>query len=130
MELLGLIGYFLCEFLFLGVTELLADLAARKVKSRNPDIYRTNSLFAFVVYAVIGYVLGAVSVYFFSAHIISDSTLRTINLFIFPAAMGFIMSRIGKNLKESGKLTTYLEGFPHGFGFAFCFAFARYVLAG
>lgn len=82
-----------------------------------------------LLYAIAGYIIGIVSVHFFPNHLISNETIRTVNLFLVPIIIGVLMTSLGRWLKARGKVTVGLDSFGRAFLFAFCIAFARFGFA-
>lgn len=127
--LLWIIAEVIGQGIMFALPEFLLDLGLRKAKKNGANFDFVHPLFTVVVLAVVGYVTGIFSVYFFPDHVIKNEIVRQANLLITPIVMGFVFSRVGTHLERKGKFRTGLETFGGGFSFAFALAIARFVFA-
>jgi hypothetical protein len=111
------------ELLFQGVMELgfrsLAEVFGRR---RNP-VLSTVGCFLW------GSIAGGISLLIMPAAFIDSRTLRLVNLFLTPVAVGIIMALLGRLRARKGAPLVQLDHFGYAFTFAFAMALVRYLWA-
>ena len=84
-----------------------------------------HSWIAIVAYAVIGALLGIISLYYFPAPFLHSSLMRWLNLLLTPLAIAAAMETVGRWQLRRGKTRTRLAIFGYAWIFAFALAAAR-----
>lgn len=118
---------FLVEFLLQAVVEFLAELGLHALKE--PFHRRPSPWLAIPGYAVIGGLLGAVSVLLFPTHFSSPGVARIVVVVLVPFFAGLLMSAIGAWRVRRGQAVLRIDRFLCGYLFALCFALARHCFA-
>lgn len=118
------------EFLLQIVGEVLFELGWRGVAEVFKRKPRQNPALAFIGYALLGLIMGGLSLLFFPEHFIRDRSLRLVNLVITPCLAGFCMSALGAWRQNRGLSTIRLDSFSYGFIFAFGMALIRSLFVG
>jgi hypothetical protein len=116
------------EVLIQLVGELLVELgghALPKGESRKP----ADPWLATLFYAVIGALLGWLSLLVFPTHLTPVGLWRGLNLIASPVLAGLCMSLLGAWRKGRGQELIRLDRFLCGFVFALAFALVRFFLA-
>lgn len=118
----------LLEFLFeiLGqfILELLVELLGVGItKTCGGRTY--HSWIAIVAYAVIGALLGIISLYYFPAPFLHRPIMRWLNLLLAPLAIAAAMEAVGRWQLRRGKTRTRLAIFGYAWIFAFALAATR-----
>ena len=118
----------LLEFLFeiLGqfILELLVELLGVGItKTCGGRTY--HSWIAIVAYAVIGALLGIISLNYFPAPFLHSPLMRLLNLLLTPLAIAAAMETLGRWQLRRGKTRTRLAIFGYAWIFAFALAAAR-----
>jgi hypothetical protein len=113
------------EFFLQLFIEALAEMGLHAVA--DPLRRPVNPWLAALGYAVLGGLLGALSLWLFPLHFIGDHTLRYLNLIITPAAVGLAMVGLGMWRAKRGQAVMRLDRFTFGFLFAFALGVTRFV---
>ena len=118
----------LLEFLFeiLGqfILELLVELLGAGItKTCGGRTY--HSWIAIVAYAVIGALLGVISLYYFPAPFLHSPLMQGLNLLLSPLIIAAAMETLGRWQLRRGKTRTRLAIFGYAWIFAFALAAAR-----
>ena len=117
----------LFEFLLQIVVESLFELGIRSVTDASGS--RKSPWLAVVGYAVVGAILGGVSLWCFPRHMIGNFAGRIFNLVATPLAVGLCMSRLGRWRSRRGQAVIGIDRFWYGALLAFAFALVRFVWA-
>lgn len=118
------------EFLLQIVGEVLFELGWRGVAEVFKRKPRQDPVLAFVGYALLGVIMGGLSLLFFPKHLVRDRSLHPVTLIVVPILAGFCMSALGAWRQNRGLSTIRLDSFSYGFVFAFGMALIRYLFAG
>jgi hypothetical protein len=113
------------EFFLQLFIEALAEAGLHAVA--DPLRRPVNPWLAALGYALLGVLLGALSLWLFPVHLIGNHTLRYLNLLITPAAVGLAMMALGMWRAQRGQTVVRLDRFTFGFLFAFALGVTRFV---
>lgn len=121
--LFEVIGEILLQVLF----EALAELGLRSAAApfRKPP----NPWLAAIGYAIFGSAAGALTLWAFPAHFVTDGTLRVLNLVVTPIAVGLLMGAIGAWRARRGQTLLRIDRFAYGYLFALSLALVRFLFA-
>lgn len=114
------------EFVLQVLVEALAELGLRSLGEpfrRKP----THPVLAAVGYALLGGVMGGVSLWLMPGHFIEVEWLRMLNLFVTPLAAGAVMAGIGAWRRRNEQTPILLDRFGYGFIFAFAMSAVRFA---
>jgi hypothetical protein len=117
-----LIFEFIAQLVFELIAELLTDRTFRHSAAG-------RSWGRFLLYFVIGGVLGGLSLLILPQHLIAQPGLRVLALISHPILLGGIMAYLGKRRARRADDAYGLEAFWPAWGFAFCFGLVRMVFA-
>jgi hypothetical protein len=120
-----IVGEALFEFFFAGFTDLL--LRAWGNFFRPFEIH--NSFAASVGYALMGLVMGGMSLLFFSHHLVHPSKVHGISLVLGPACAGLLMWAMRTVLRRGNRKIIQFESFSYGYMFALGMALMRVFFA-
>ena len=115
------------EILLQGVIEVLAELGLHSLaepfrKPRNPWLAGTG-------YAIFGAVAGGLSLLLFPSHLVTEETMRIVNLVLTPMAAGLLMCAMGMWRARRGDPVLRIDRFAYGYLFALALAVVRFGLA-
>lgn len=115
------------EILIQAVTEALVELGFRSLVEplRKPP----NPWLAAFGYFLFGAILGGVSLWIFSHHIVTSPDWRIVNLIITPVLVGLLMSGLGAWRARRGQTVLRIDRFSYGYIFALSFALVRFLFA-
>ena len=116
----------LLEVVFYIFSELLVELGFRSLEETIAARHERNPILAGIGYAIIGTIVGFLSLLIFPDAFVRSETLHGINLLISPVLAGLGMAGFGWLLKRSGKRRLRLDSFIFGFVFAFPMAIIRF----
>jgi hypothetical protein len=116
---------FLGEIALQALFELIVELGFHGLA----DTFRRpkNPALSTIGFALWGIAAGAISVWLFPTSYIHDPLFRKINLIVTPAAVGFLMTLIGKIRLEKGQDLLRIDRFGYAFVFAFTMALVRFI---
>jgi hypothetical protein len=115
-------------FLELGlqlVGEVLAELGLQlfSKSDRRPP----NPWLSALGYALLGAVVGAITLWIFPIHFVKSEFWRLVNLFFTPLAAGGCMMLLGAWRAKHGQQVLRIDKFAYGMLFAVCLAGVRYM---
>jgi hypothetical protein len=117
----------LFEFLLQILGEALIEFGIRGLREpfRRPE--PLNPWLAAMGYAILGSVVGGLSLLLFPELFIKPRWLRVVNLLVTPLLAGGLMSALGAWRSKKGQELIRLDRFSYGFLFAFAMALVRFV---
>lgn len=122
----------LLEFVLQIVAEILIDLGLHSIGQVFRSRRDRNPAFAFTGYALLGVIVGFISLLIFPRQLIRSASLHGINLhgiglLISPLLAGLVMSAIGSVRRSRGMPVIRLDSFSYGFIFAFGMSSIRFL---
>lgn len=118
------------EFILQIIAELLVEMGLHSIG----QVFRRdrNPIFAFIGYALLGVIVGFISLLIFPRPLIRSASFRGINLhgiglLISPLLAGLVMSLIGSLRRKRGMSVIRLDSFGYGFIFAFGMSLIRFL---
>jgi hypothetical protein len=118
-----LIFQILAEIIFQFVVEGMLDVCfGKKLRDARP-------LLRFLLFLLVGAILGGLSLLLLPAHIISDRQLRYVAVLTIPVLIGVTMAKIGSMRAKRGSEPNDLEHFFSSWGLAFTFGAVRVLFA-
>ena len=129
LELLGLILEPVLDAIFQYLLVGLADLLLRALGEAFEGSEIQNPLLASTGYALLGLIIGGVSLFVLPRHLLHPSKFHGISLIVSPVITGLMMAGTGAILRRRDKKVTQLESFGYGFAFAFGMALVRFFFA-
>jgi hypothetical protein len=124
MEVLfEIIGELLLQLVF----EALAELGLRCFAE--PFNAKPNPFFAAMGYTLFGAIMGGISLWPFSSHLVASGGLRILNLIITPITVGFAMAALGAWRTRRGQTVLRIDRFAYGCLFALSLALVRFAFA-
>jgi hypothetical protein len=120
------------EFILEIVAEVLMELGLHSIGQVFHGRRTRNPVFAFIGYALLGVIVGALSLLIFPRPLMRSASFRGINLhgiglLISPVLAGLVMSAIGSLRRKRGMSVIRLDSFGYGFIFAFGMALIRFL---
>ena len=119
---------FIFEVLLEVILQLFFEILVQLGLHKAVIARRSNPLIAAWGYFFLGTILGLLSLVFFSDSLISNKTVRVVNLGATPVAVGIIMAMTGRSKRKRGMEVIRIEQFFFGYLFALGFAIVRYTL--
>ena len=113
------------ELFFQFLVEGLADLGIHTLSGRR----KAHPLVSAIGYALLGVILGALSLALIKDPFLEEPTWRIVNVIITPVFVGGAMGFVGTHRAKKGKKTVSLETFFNAYLFALGFALIRYFFA-
>ena len=107
--------------------ELLVSLLARAMGKLLTAILELGSVATAAGVVLLGTASGACSVIIFPHPLVHPAKMHGISLIISPILAGFVMSQVGRLLRNRGARTIQIESFALGFTFAFAMAVVRFA---
>jgi uncharacterized membrane protein len=123
--LLALLGGFL-EALLELTGWVLVELGFRSLRETTVDREDRNPVLAGIGYALLGSILGGLSLLIFPHAFARSENLHGISLLISPVLAGLAMAGFGWLLERSGKRRLRIDSFLYGFIFAMPMALVRF----
>jgi hypothetical protein len=121
--ILELFGEFLIQAILEGLVEAgFHSLAAPFQKEPSPWL-------AAFGYALLGGLLGGLSLLVFPTHMVSSHGLRVLNLIIVPLLVGGMMVLMGQWRAKRGQQIKRLDRFGYGYVFALSLGMMRFIWA-
>ena len=122
----------LFEFILEIGAEILLELGLHSVAQVFHGRRTRNPVFAFIGYALLGVIVGFISLLIFPRPLVRSASFRGINLHgiglvISPLLAGLVMSAIGSLRRRRGMSVIRLDSFGYGFIFAFGMALIRFL---
>jgi hypothetical protein len=131
--LLQAILEFFGEMLLQLFAEFAVELFSRMVRALfaavrpTAEVKEPDPVGAFILYTVLGGLMGLLSVKLVPAHLIHTSLHRWLNLVITPLIIGWAMASLGRWHDKNDRRVVGLDKFFSGWGFALAFAIARFM---
>jgi uncharacterized membrane protein len=119
--------WLIVEFLLSIGGEILVELGLRSIAEPFQPREERNDLLAILGYALLGLIVGALSLLVFPHPFVSSTRLHGISLLITPTLAGLVMAAIGWWRERKGKTVIRLDSFLYGFVFAFFMAAVRFL---
>jgi multisubunit Na+/H+ antiporter MnhG subunit len=118
---------FVGEIVVQAVFEVIAEIGFHSLA----DTFRRpkNPALSTIGFALWGLAAGAISVWIFPTSHIHNPLFRKLNLIVTPAAVGFLMTLIGKIRVNKGQDRMRIDRFGYAFVFAFAMALIRFIWA-
>ncbi|WP_457418845.1 hypothetical protein [Roseateles sp. P5_E7] len=117
----------LAELLFQIVGEVLVELGLHSLAE--PFRRKPNVWLAVLGYALLGALLGALSLWAFPNHLTRDGWPRLANLVVTPVIAGVAMALIGRWRARRGDTVLRIDRFAYGYLFALAVAIVRFNFA-
>ena len=118
---------FVLEFVLQVFGELLVELGLRSLAEPFREREARNPFLAFAGYALLGVIVGVLSLLIFPHSFVRSAKLHGISLFITPTLAGLVMSGVGWLRRRQGRTVIRLDSFSYGFIFAFAMALVRFL---
>jgi hypothetical protein len=115
------------EFIISFAGEWLVDVAL--LGSGSSDGSQRIAL-RILVFAVLGAIVGAITLWLFPEHFIRNQQLRVASLVLSPVVAGAVFTAVGRRRNRKGKRVSALETFWPAYTFALALAVARHYWAG
>jgi hypothetical protein len=120
------------EVLFEAVFEIaglgLASLLTRAISKLFKTISDFNPVATAFALGMLGLLVGSLSVVAYPHPLVHPSRLHGLSVLVSPLITGFVMSQVGRSLRNHGKSVTPVESFGYGFVFAFAMALVRFLM--
>jgi hypothetical protein len=117
----------LFEFILQVFGEALIELGMHAVAE--PFRREVDPWLAAVGYLIFGAIFGAITLWLFPSHMVTNAALRWINLALTPVAAGACMAGIGRLRASRGRLRLRIDHCSYGYLFALGAAGVRFVWA-
>ena len=118
----------LAELLFQVLGEVLVELGLHTLAQ--PFRKQPNIWLAVLGYAMLGALLGALSLWAFPGHFTRSGWPRLLNLVVTPVLAGLAMTLLGRWRARRGDPVLRIDRFACGYLFALAVAVVRYNFAG
>lgn len=118
----------LAELLFQIVGEVLVELGLHSLGE--PFRRKPNVWLAVPGYALLGALLGGLSLWAFPNHLTSEGWPRWLNLLFTPVLAGVAMALLGRWRARRGDTLLRIDRFAYGYLFALTVAVVRFKFAG
>jgi hypothetical protein len=118
----------LFEAVFEIACEGLASLLTRaigKLFKTISDVYPIATTFAL---GMLGVLVGFLSVVAYPHPFVHPSRLHGVSIIASPLITGFVMSQLGRLLRNYGRKVMPIESFVYGFMFAFAMTLVRFLM--
>ena len=115
------------EFFLQIAIEILVELGFHSLKE--PFRHPANPWLAVLGYALLGGILGGISLLFVGHHFIASDSLRLVNLLLSPVTAGLLMVTFGEWRTRRGESLFSIDKFLCGYIFALSLALVRYKFA-
>ena len=121
--LFELVGEFLIQVVLEGLVEMgFHSLVAPFQKEPDPWL-------AAIGYALLGSLVGGLSLFVFPTHMVSSHGLRLLNLIVVPVLVGAMMVLTGVWRAKQGQAVKRLDRFSYGYIFALSLGLMRFTWA-
>jgi len=127
LALLSALGELLFEVFAQVLLEEVIALIVRSFQNVFVDSNPINPGLAALGHLLLGFALGAASVFVYPHPIFHPSRFHGVSLLTSPLVTGFVMLQLGTMLRRRGKHTARIESFSYGFTFALGWALVRFV---
>lgn len=115
------------EFVLQVIVEALAELGLHAMAE--PFNRPPRPWLAAIGYFLFGVVFGLLSLMLAPSYLVTDKSLRLVNLIITPLVVGACMSAMGAWRARRGQVVLRIDRFAYGYLFALSFAIVRFGLA-
>jgi hypothetical protein len=122
--------WFLLDILLTISGESLIELGLRSLAEPFQEREDRSPLLAALGYALLGFIVGGLSLLIFPYAFVRGSRLHGISLVITPTLAGLAMAGLGWLRDRQGKPRIRLDSFSYGFVFAFAMTLMRFLFAG
>ncbi|NCT82734.1 MAG: hypothetical protein GXC94_06295 [Comamonadaceae bacterium] len=126
--MLEIVFELLAELLFQVVGEVLVELGLHSIAAplrKKPKVW-----LAVLGYALLGALLGALSLWAFPSHLTREGWPRLANLVVTPLLAGLAMALLGRWRARRGEPVLRIDRFACGYLFALAVAVVRFNFAG
>jgi hypothetical protein len=131
-ELLAGVLAVIAEVLFEALVEIvcggLASLLTRGISKFFKSISDFNPIATTFVLGMLGALVGFLSVIVYPHPLVHPSRFHGVSVIASPLITGFVMSQLGRLLRNRGRSVTPIESFGYGFVFAFAMALVRFLM--
>jgi hypothetical protein len=131
-ELLAGVIAAIAEVLFEAVFEIacegLASLLTRAISKLFKAISEVNPVATTFALGMLGALAGFFSVVAYPHPLVHPSRLHGVSVIVSPLITGFVMSQLGRLLRNHGRRVMPIESFGYGFVFAFAMALVRFLM--
>jgi hypothetical protein len=129
---IAMIAEILFEAVFEIAAEGLASLLTRAISKlfitiskTISDVHPVATTFALGMF---GLLVGFLSVVGYPHPLVHPSRWHGVSVILSPLITGFVMSQLGRILRNHGRRVMPIESFSYGFVFAFAMALARFLM--
>ena len=129
VELLFALLQFIAELALQLLFEVLAELGLHSIRAAVRPSGSSHPLLAALGYAILGAIVGGISLLVFPSNFISVAWLRVVNLVAAPLVAGAAMAGLGAWRKRRAQEPVLLDRFAYGFLFAVSMALVRFMWA-
>jgi len=112
------------EIVLVGLASLLFRAIGKFFKAVS-DVNPVATTFAL---GLLGALVGFLSVVIYPHPLVHPSRYHGVSVVASPLITGFVMSQLGRLLRNRGKNATPIESFGYGFAFAFAMALVRFLM--
>jgi hypothetical protein len=110
------------------VGEGLASLLTRAISKLFKTISDINPIATTFALGMLGMMVGFLSVVAYPHPLVHPSRLHGVSVIASPLITGFVMSQLGRLLRNHGRRVMPIETFGFGFVFAFAMALVRFLM--
>jgi hypothetical protein len=125
--IIELILEFFGELILQLFGEFLMEIGLRSLAEVFENRTVQNPLLAVLGYAIMGTILGGLSLLAFPRHFIQNQQLRLLATILTPVVSGLCMSALGAWRRKKGQRLIRLDSFAYGFVFALAMAIIRAI---
>ncbi|WP_280151984.1 hypothetical protein [Piscinibacter sp. XHJ-5] len=111
------------EFFLQAVAELLFEIGLHSLAE--PFRREPNPWLAAMGYALLGAIVGGISLLVFPAHLVAAKPWRIVNMLVTPIGVGLLMCFIGAWRARRGQALFRIDRFAYGYLFALALALVR-----
>jgi hypothetical protein len=108
--------------------EALASLLTRATSKLFKSISDFNPVANTFALGMLGTLVGFLSVVTYPHPLVHPSRIHGISVIVSPLITGFVMSQLGRLLRNHGRKVMPIESFGYGFVFAFAMALVRFFM--
>jgi len=116
------------EAIFEIVCESIASLLTRAISKLFKTIFDVNPIALTFALGMLGLLVGFLSVVSYPHPLVHPSRLHGVSVIVSPLITGFVMSQLGRLLRNHGRRVMPIESFGYGFVFAFAMALVRFLM--
>jgi uncharacterized membrane protein len=123
-----MIGEVLFEAVFEVVCFCLATLLTRAISKLFSIFSDLNPIATAFALGMLGALVGFLSVIAYPHPLVHPSRFHGVSVIVSPLITGFVISQLGRLLRNIGRKVTPIESFGYGFVFAFAMALVRFLM--